>query len=41
MYDLDMECNDFALSALEMLICSEKHPVRRANHVYAKKNGNR
>ena len=31
MDDLDMTCSDF-VHALKMVICSEKHPVSRANH---------
>ena len=31
-----MACGDF-VHALKMLICSEKHPVSRANHGYTKK----
>ena len=37
---LDMTCSDF-VKALKMLICSEEHPVSRANHGYTKKSGNR
>ena len=33
--DLDMTCSDF-VNALKMLMCSEKHPVSRANHCYTK-----
>ena len=33
---LDMTCSDF-MNALKMLICSEKHPVSRANHGYTNK----
>ena len=33
MDDLDMTCGDFVY-ALKMLICSEKHPVSRANHCH-------
>ena len=36
MDDLAMTCSDF-LNALKMLICSEKHPVSRANYGYTKK----
>ena len=36
MDDLAMTCSDF-VNALEMLICSEKHPVSRANYGYTKK----
>ena len=36
MDDLDMSCSDF-VNALKMLICSEKHPVFRANYGYTKK----
>ena len=36
MDDLAMTCSDFA-NALKMLICSEKHPVSRANLGYIKK----
>ena len=32
---LDMTCGDF-VHALKMLICSEKHPVSRANHGHTK-----
>ena len=35
MDDLDMTCGDF-VHALKMLICSEKHPVSRANHGHTK-----
>ena len=35
MDDLDMTCSDF-VHALKMLICSEKHPVSRANHGHTK-----
>ena len=31
MDDLAMTCSDF-VNALKMLICSEKHPVSRANY---------
>ena len=31
-----MTCTDF-VNALKMLICSEKHPVSRANYCYTKK----
>ena len=36
MDDLAMTCSDF-MNALKMLICSEKHPVSRANYSYTKK----
>ena len=36
MDDLDMTFSDF-VHALKMLICSEKHPVSRANHAHTKK----
>ena len=36
MDDLDMTCGDF-VHALKMLMCSEKHPVSRANHGHTKK----
>ena len=36
MNDLDMMCSDF-VNALKMLICSEKHPVTRANYGSSKK----
>ena len=36
MDDLDMTCGDF-VHALKMLICSEKHPVSRANIGHTKK----
>ena len=36
MDDLGMKCSDF-VHALKMLICSEKHPVSRANYGYTKK----
>ena len=36
MDDLDMRCGDF-VHALKMLICSEKHPVSRANISHTKK----
>ena len=36
MDDLAMTCSNF-VNALKMLICSEKHPVSRANYVYTKK----
>ena len=36
MDNLNMTCSDF-VNALKMLICSEKHPVSRANHGYTKK----
>ena len=36
MADLAMTCSDF-VNALKMLICSEKHPVSRANYGYTKK----
>ena len=35
MDDLAMTCSDF-VHALKMLICSEKHPVSRANYGYTK-----
>ena len=35
MDDLAMTCSDF-VNALKMLICSEKHPVSRANYGYTK-----
>ena len=35
MDDLAMTCNDF-VNDLKMLICSEKHPVSRANYGYTK-----
>ena len=35
MYDLAMTCSDF-VNALKMFICSEKHPVSRANYGYTK-----
>ena len=35
MDDLAMTCSDF-VNALKMLICSEKHPVFRANYGYTK-----
>ena len=38
MDDLGMTCGDF-VHALKMLICSEKHPVSRANQSY-QKSGN-
>ena len=31
-----MTCSDF-VNALKMLICSEKHPVCKANHGYTNK----
>ena len=36
MDDLTMTCSDF-VNALKMLICSEKHPVSRANYGYTEK----
>ena len=36
MDDLARTCSDLAI-ALKMLICSEKHPVSRANYGYAKR----
>ena len=36
MDDLAMTCSDLVV-ALKMLICSEKHPVSRANSGYTKK----
>ena len=36
MDDLAMTCSDF-VNALKMLICSEKHPVSRANYSYTQK----
>ena len=36
MYDLAMTCSDF-VNALIMLLCSEKHPVSRANYDYTTK----
>ena len=36
MDDLAMTCSDF-VNAIKMLICSEKHPVSRANYGYTKK----
>ena len=36
MDDLDMTFGDF-VHALKMLICSEKHPVSRANHGHTQK----
>ena len=36
MDDLAMTCSDL-VNALKMLICSEKHPVSRANYGYTKK----
>ena len=36
MNDLDMTCGDF-VHALKMLICSEKHPISRANHGHTEK----
>ena len=36
MDDLAMTCSDF-VNALKMLICSEKHPVSRANYGYTEK----
>ena len=35
MDDLAMTCSDF-VHPLKMLICSEKHPVSRANYGYTK-----
>ena len=35
MDDLAMMCSDF-VNALKMLICSQKHPVSRANYSYTK-----
>ena len=35
MDDLDMKCGDF-VHVFKMLICSEKHPVSRANHGHTK-----
>ena len=35
MDDLAMTCSDF-VNALKTLICSEKHPVSRANYGYTK-----
>ena len=35
MDDLAMTCSDF-VNALKMLICSEEHPVSRANYGYTK-----
>ena len=40
MNDLAMTCRDF-VNVLKMLICSEKHPVSRANYGYTKKSGDR
>ena len=37
MDDLDMTCVILCMHALIMLICSEKHPVSRANHGHTKK----
>ena len=37
MDDLTMTCSDF-VNALKMLICSEKHPVSRANYGYTKQD---
>ena len=34
--DLDMTCCD-SVHALKMLMCSEKHPVSRANHGHTQK----
>ena len=31
-----MTCSDF-VNAVKMLMCSEKHPVSRANYCYTKK----
>ena len=36
MDDLAMTCSDL-MNDLKMLICSEKHPVSRANYSYTKK----
>ena len=36
MNDLDMTCGYF-VNALKMLMCSEKHPVSRANHGHTQK----
>ena len=36
MDDLAMTCSVF-VDALKMLICSERHPVSRANYGYTKK----
>ena len=36
MDDLTMTCSDF-VNDLKMLICSERHPVSRANYGYIKK----
>ena len=36
MEDLAMTCSDF-VNVLKMLICSEKHPVSKANYGYIKK----
>ena len=36
MDDLAMTCSDF-VNAVKMLICSEKHPVSRANYGYTEK----
>ena len=36
MDDLAMTCSDF-VNTLKMLICSEKHPVSRANYGYTEK----
>ena len=36
MDDLAMPCSD-SMNALKTLICSEKHPVSRANYGHAKK----
>ena len=36
MDNLAMPCSDF-VNALKMLICSEEHPVSRANHGSTKK----
>ena len=36
MDDLAITCSDF-VNALKMLICSEKHPVSRANYGSTKK----
>ena len=44
MDDLAMTCSDSVI-ALKMLMCSDKHPVSRANYGYTKKkllkSGNR
>ena len=36
MDDLAMTCSDF-VNILKMLICSEEHPVSRANYGYTEK----